>query len=502
MSLSKIIRCASVHSFLERGAILVLCRGQLSAVNRAVEIANELPRVPDDDFLRAVIHYLEAEAGTKVSLVSCLEHGVAYHHAGLSQEARWLVETLIKQEKVKVVCGTTTLAQGVNFPISTVIVETLRKGEVELTYQDFWNIAGRAGRALMDTLGVVAFPTPSEERLRGFEEFLRGEAEVIASQLTSIVSSADEIAGQFNLYAISRCPELSSLLQFLAHALYVSGREDVADEVEDILRASLIFHQAQQRGTKVADALIALCRSYLQSIRGQRALIGLAEQTGFATPSVFNLLGQTRGNRELADFRKWTPARLFGQDIEPLTRRIEAIANLPEIRLGQGQRPPFNARRVAEILRGWIRGDNLRDLTVNYSLSRKGDESELIGVFSNYLFSQLIVRASWGLGALETVSLGDLPEEQWKEVGYVPSMVYFGVDHREAVWLRMAGVPRIVANPLAERWLHSKVSEPANFDEIREWVSNLRDTDWQAAIPARSPLTTADLRLLCRELVG
>lgn len=54
-----------------------------------------------------------------------------------------------------------------------------------------------------------------------------------------------------------------------------------------------------------------------------------------------------------------------------MTKRIEAIAGLPEIRLGQGQRPPFNARRVAEILRGWIRGDSLRDLTVKYSVSKE-----------------------------------------------------------------------------------------------------------------------------------
>lgn len=66
----------------------------------------------------------------------------------------------------------------------------------------------------------------------------------------------------------------------------------------------------------------------------------------------------------------------------------------------------------------------------------------------------------------------------------------------------MTGVPRIVANSLAEQWARSKGSEPDNFDEIRDWVGNLKDNDWQAAIPARSPLTPADLRLLCRELVG
>ncbi len=58
--------------------------------------------------------------------------------------------------------------------------------------------------------------------------------------------------------------------------------------------------------------------------------------------------------------------------------------------------------------------------------------------------SKRLAAASWGLGALETISLAGIPKEQWEDVGYVPAMVYFGVDRREAVWLRMAGVPRPV----------------------------------------------------------
>ena len=35
------------------------------------------------------------------------------------------------------ICGTTTLGAGVNYPITTVIVETLKKGTEDLTYSDF-----------------------------------------------------------------------------------------------------------------------------------------------------------------------------------------------------------------------------------------------------------------------------------------------------------------------------------------------------------------------------
>src|SRR5439155_21981922 len=108
-------------------------------------------------------------------------------------EARWLFEGLIRTGDVDVVCGTTTLAQGVNFPIRTVVVETLRKGDTTLSYSDFWNIAGRAGRAMVDTLGIVGFPSTGASKKQSFIDFLQGEAQAITSQLTILIDRADEL---------------------------------------------------------------------------------------------------------------------------------------------------------------------------------------------------------------------------------------------------------------------------------------------------------------------
>src|SRR5690606_13837132 len=125
-----------------------------------------------DPLLEAVCRFIDTEVGRVSPLSRCLRRGVAFHHGGLSQETRWLVEALITKGTVSVVCGTTTLAQGMNFPIRTVVVETLQKGraDVPLTFQDFWNIAGRAGRALVDTIGVIAFPERNDnDRTRYIE---------------------------------------------------------------------------------------------------------------------------------------------------------------------------------------------------------------------------------------------------------------------------------------------------------------------------------------------
>jgi replicative superfamily II helicase len=191
------------------------------------------------------------------AIAFCLRRGVAYHHSGLSQETRWLIEELIRERLVVVVCGTTTLAQGVNFPITTVIVETLRKGHKgKLSVQDFLNIAGRAGRALVDTLGVVVFPTTKEDQQENFVRFLQDEAEAVTSQLISLIVQLDSVDVRFNLHFLSRNPAWSPLLQFLAHAMRVSGKKNLADEVEDLLRASLVYHQVQKLDRRLARKLI------------------------------------------------------------------------------------------------------------------------------------------------------------------------------------------------------------------------------------------------------
>jgi len=492
----------TVRAMLDRGSILILCRGRGTAVARAQDIAQDLPEIEPTSLLDAVCRYLRAEVGRDTSLIECLRHGVAYHHSGLSHEARWLIETLIRRGEVKVVCGTTTLAQGINFPIATVIVETLEKGDVRLTYQDFWNIAGRAGRALMDTVGVVAFPAPNEERRRNFVEFLEGEAEEISSQLATLIDRADEIATSLNQETLRDWPQLSSLLQFLSHAMRVSGGSDVADEVEDLLRASLVYHQAQRQDEGAAQRLIALCRTYLEQVRGETGLLALADQTGFATPSVINLLRQKSDSPELANIADWQPDALFSEDPLPLRQRIEAIADLPEMQLGQGPGPPFSPERVARILADWVKGETLDTLARRHLTTAEEDPEARVAQFSRYLFSQLLGRVSWGIGALEGVCLTGTDEEQREEAGYVPSMIFFGVRRKEAVWLRMVGVPRIVADNLAQLWEQSRSGEPDTYEGIRDWIGQLTDDDWQGSIPAETSLRPQDMRLIWQELAG
>lgn len=503
---------ATVTNLEGRGATLVLCKGPGTATKRALELAESRPVLPSSPLRDAVLRYLQAEVGRESALTSCLERGVVFHHAGISQETRWLIERLIKLNDVRVVCGTTTLAQGVNFPISNVIVETLdkgdrRKGDSTLTYQDFWNIAGRAGRTLVDTVGVVVFPTPEDHQRDAVERFMKHDAEEVLSQIIQLLRSIGSAAIRLDMHAVGKWPELAALLQYLAHAARVAGQTGFSTDIEDLLRSSLVYHQLakQHDGDILAQRLFDLCTAYLRqlgALTGQAGVLALADDTGFTTPSVQHLLRQKQIDPRLRDVHTWEPATLFGSDLTHLTSRIAALGELPEVRLGTGSDAPFSPRRVAAILRDWVAGVPLATLAERHGSKTEKDVEQRLSRFNGYLFGSLLGLATWGLGALEGVCLSGESDEVWQRVGHVPSMIFFGVRQREAVLMRMAGVPRLVAEGLGRHWAQQGRQAPSSYDEIRQWVSSLPADVWTRALPRSSKLRANDLQLLWKEFSG
>jgi hypothetical protein len=161
------------------GPVLVVAKGKKTAENLAEAFVDALPndadcRLDDTALNSAVIQRLDArlerEMYANVPLRTFLKAGVAYHHAGLPPRVREAVEAAISERHIRYVFATTTLAEGVNFPFSSVIVQSLATREAPsnqaaswrvVTPRSFWNIAGRAGRAGYDYEGQVVLYGPS-----------------------------------------------------------------------------------------------------------------------------------------------------------------------------------------------------------------------------------------------------------------------------------------------------------------------------------------------------
>ena len=96
-------------------------------------------------------------------IVKLLEKGVAIHHSGLMPIFREMIEMLFSKGYIKVLFATETFAVGINMPTKTVIFSGLSKfdGTQNRAFlsHEYTQMAGRAGRRGIDTVGYVIHAT-------------------------------------------------------------------------------------------------------------------------------------------------------------------------------------------------------------------------------------------------------------------------------------------------------------------------------------------------------
>ena len=127
-------------------------------------IAETLYETSNDDFeydpdVELLIRLVQSELGEAIPLARFLTRRIAVHSSALPDEIRFLIEDLMSKEKLQAIVATTTIAQGINFPVSAVIMGSYvyksKTGTKVMPVRDFWNLAGRVGRAGQDLMGWV-----------------------------------------------------------------------------------------------------------------------------------------------------------------------------------------------------------------------------------------------------------------------------------------------------------------------------------------------------------
>ncbi|KAI1004551.1 putative ATP-dependent RNA helicase [Podosphaera aphanis] len=96
-----------------------------------------------------------------------LSRGIAVHHGGLLPIVKEVVEMLFAQTLVKVLFATETFAMGLNLPTRTVVFSGYRKHDGHafrnLLPGEYTQMAGRAGRRGLDTVGSVIIVAPGND---------------------------------------------------------------------------------------------------------------------------------------------------------------------------------------------------------------------------------------------------------------------------------------------------------------------------------------------------
>lgn len=137
-----------------------ICKKAVEFIEREVPLP--LPLKFSDRGEVARLHYLNvANLGNEASASMSAQRGIFSHHGNTPHGIRLSVEHAMRENLVRFVVCTSTLAQGVNLPIRYLIVTSVYQGMERIKVRDFHNLIGRAGRAGMHTEGSILFADPS-----------------------------------------------------------------------------------------------------------------------------------------------------------------------------------------------------------------------------------------------------------------------------------------------------------------------------------------------------
>lgn len=157
-----LVRNGSVAVFCGRkDSVITICKRVTELVSR--NFATEWPAVfSDAQEVEAIRLLTELQLGADAPVSQAARLGVFAHSADTPRGIRLAIEHAMKLDLAKFVVCTSTLAQGVNFPLKYLIVTTTQQGGERILVRDFHNLMGRAGRAGMHTEGSVIFSTPTD----------------------------------------------------------------------------------------------------------------------------------------------------------------------------------------------------------------------------------------------------------------------------------------------------------------------------------------------------
>ena len=499
----RILEFASKH-FAETGKTqLILCYGRGTANKRAGFIYNLMNSFAETEEIALVRKYIDDEIGKETTLTKYLSKGIAIHHAGLSDEAKLLIEYLIREKQIKYVCATTTIAEGVNFPVSSVFFDDYRKGDTVLSSNDFWNIAGRAGRTLVDNFGKIIMPFHTSKSEDVFKGIIQRSSDELASVLAELFINENSVRSYLSkengIYDLIReYSSFSPLFQYFVHLL-TTGQNTYAMEVEDLFKDSLQYYLLETEEQK--ERFVQLCKSIYQSIElkysGTLGALQFADKTGFSVPSVLKIMREKSQNDIIANLAGWQPNVMFNKcDNSNLTEKIKVIATLKETNLGtDSKEAPFSPELIAKMVTAWVKGDKLNSISLIHPNYKTLKDDERMTEFMKKM-NDIRFKTSWGLSALEGIVKGNQDEIQ---DSYIPSLVYYGVDSEKPLALRMLGIPRSLSFSLAN--IIDGDLKNFSYSFLRKKIKELSASDWDNFKPKKSNLTGDEWRRIVEILM-
>lgn len=188
--------------------------------NMASGISDLITEYEENELLEEAADYVEKFVHEDFSLAENLRKGTAFHYGPLPSSIRIMVENLMKDDHIKYIACTSTLAEGVNLPAKNLFLQNPlqpRRMQSSERIEDVKinNITGRAGRMLQHFSGNIFLIEPEKwdfadyfdekvdevEKIPTYFKMLNEELPIVISALQG--THGYEEGDQYRFYSIA-----------------------------------------------------------------------------------------------------------------------------------------------------------------------------------------------------------------------------------------------------------------------------------------------------------
>jgi helicase len=475
-----------------------------------------LPNIARKSF-EELCNYIEYRLGS-IPLIKYLRFGVAYHHGQLPKDIRGELEDAYRNEWIRVLACTTTLTDGVNFPVKSLILANhkIRIGADNSSYRylekkDFRNMMGRVGRAVFDTEGQIVFilPINGDDSVSLCDSYLFpkdtdkdqsvssafGREDFSVSIFEQILSALEEERVDSNSSILDIDPasypndsDRSSANLFLRLQAFLLTLMDREILIPENMESFLFFFRrslfGQSADVILQELVINVCAAATNQIISQEpdsTKRSVYAKTGLSFASariVYSFAVAFWGgirNTKIEDFVwDWETIRNLGYQICLIVEAKPKPIKFPKKTI---------TALDGSILADWIVYQSpLKELSEKYFSSIE-DIGERANVCSSYIQDTFEYKAPWAISAfcLFVKYLADIDKNvQFEtsklsfELSMLPAYTKFGVNSPAAAFFSSLGIrSREMAILLSDLFLEEFPSSESDFQLMFDWLFDL-----------------------------
>lgn len=224
------------------------------------------------NLLDLLCEFTEYNFGTDYYETNFLKEGFAVHTGSLPQEMREIVETGYEKGALRMIICNSTLAEGVNFPIRTLVLGDIRhpSGKGWMEREVLMNVIGRVGRAGRETYGFVICADKAwwlvKEAAKGENlKYAKGMLNDIAFEILKVER---RLQRQLTDDEVNDMLSESGLVESIDKMLMLSTDDFTTDEDVslDVSSSSLSYHLGNDKHKKQITRIFSVRNSYLHGL--------------------------------------------------------------------------------------------------------------------------------------------------------------------------------------------------------------------------------------------